>query len=180
MPAQQQIERARAPVPRLGRRDREDFSSQPCFFEPARNGTLEHPRPAWTETPAGDDEHAAPPGVRFAVDERGESAMRFDLSLSVEIEAGLDRVEATLQPFGIGPVDPRELVEGRGLNRPPALPLFCQYGLRGARRRSSSCTAPAQRRHAPHGFAPYQPVGRGRSRVICLRHQQPSGRRQQE
>src|SRR6516164_9027173 len=60
--AQQQVERTRAPVPRLRWRDREDFSPQSRFFEPARNGALEHPRPAWTETPGGDDEHAAAPG----------------------------------------------------------------------------------------------------------------------
>ncbi len=35
--------------------------------------------------------------------------MSFGLGLAVQIETGLDRMEATLQPFGIGSVDPRKM-----------------------------------------------------------------------
>ena len=138
MPAQQQVERARAPVARLRRRDREDFSPQPDFFQPSRNGTPEHPRAAWTETSAGDHEYAAPPGFRRAVDEGGERVMRFGLGLAVQIETGLDRVVAALETFGIGPVDPREMVKRRGPNLRPGTLFLGLLGLalfRGARNR---------------------------------------------
>ena len=109
---------------RLRRGDREDLSTQPHLFEPARNGALEHPRPAWTETSAGDDKHAAPPGFRRAVDERGERVMRFGLGLSVQIETGLDRVVTTLQPLGIGAIDSRKMLQGWMPNRLPAVPFL--------------------------------------------------------
>src|SRR6516165_9944122 len=48
--------------------------------------------------------------------------MRFGLGPSVQIETGLDRVEAALQPLGVGPVDPRKMVQRRRPNRlPPRL-----------------------------------------------------------
>ena len=112
LPAQQQVERAGTSVARLGRRHREDFLPQPGFFEPARNGTPEHPRPARTETAAGDNQHATPSGLGRAMDKRGERVMRFGLSFSVQIETGLDRVAAALETLGVGPVDSGEMVEG--------------------------------------------------------------------
>ena len=39
--------------------------------------------------------------------------MRFSYGLSMQIETGLDRVEAALEALGIGPVDPGEIVKGR-------------------------------------------------------------------
>src|SRR5205807_1152072 len=110
MPAEEQIERARAPIPRPRRRDRKDLSSQPLLFEPSRHRKLEHPWPAGTEAPAGDDQNTAPPGVVRPVNERGEHAMRFGLGHPVQIEPCLDRVETTLQSLCVGPIDPGEAV----------------------------------------------------------------------
>jgi len=117
MPTQQHVERPRAPVPRLRCRDGEDLPPQLRLFEPPRDRAFEHPWPAWTKTSAGDDEHAAPAGVSRLADKHREGAMRFGLGHSVQIEAVLDRVEATLQTFGTRPVDPGEAIKGWGPNR---------------------------------------------------------------
>ena len=62
------------------------------------------------------------------MDERGERVMRFGLGLSVQIETGLDRVDTALETLGIGPVDPGEMVEGRGPNLLPcSLFLGCRW-----------------------------------------------------
>jgi len=117
MPAQQQVERSRAPVPRLRRRDGEDLPPQLRLFEPPWDRALEHPWSARTETSAGDHQDAAPSGVSRLADKHREGAMRFGLGHSVQIEAVLDRVEATLQTFGTRPIDPGEAIKGRGPNR---------------------------------------------------------------
>jgi hypothetical protein len=61
------------------------------------------------------------------VDERGECVMSRRLGLAVQIEPGLDRMEATLQPFGIGPVDPRKMVQGRRPARLRRTPFLDGY-----------------------------------------------------
>jgi hypothetical protein len=90
--------------------------TQPRFFEPARNGTLEHSWAGWTQTLTGDDEHAAPPGIERAADERRKRLMRFRLGFSVQIEPRLDGMKTAFEALGVCPVDPGEMAEGRGPN----------------------------------------------------------------
>jgi hypothetical protein len=65
------------------------------------------------------------------VDKRGERVMRFRLGLSMQIETGLDRVAAALETLGTGPVDPGEMVQGRG---PNVLPCAVFLSWRSRRR----------------------------------------------
>jgi hypothetical protein len=58
------------------------------------------------------------------VDERGQRVMGFGLGLPVQIETGVDWVEAALQPFGTGPIDPRNLLLGHWPNRLPSVPFL--------------------------------------------------------
>ena len=112
VPTQQQVECASAPVARLCRRNCKDLSPQLHSLKPSWNGPFEHSRPSRTETSAGNDEHAPPPGFGGTVDERSECVMRFGFGLSVQIEPGLDPVETALETLGVGPVDSGEMVEG--------------------------------------------------------------------
>src|SRR5216683_3815846 len=54
VPVQQQVDRAGTSVVWLGRCNREDMPPQLRFLQPPRNRALEHPRPAWAESPPGD------------------------------------------------------------------------------------------------------------------------------
>src|SRR6266481_2598194 len=112
-PAQQQVERARASIPRLRRRHRKDVPPQPRLFEPPRYRSLEDPRPGRTEAASGDDQNTAPSGIARPMNKSGERAMGLGLGHSVQIEPAFDRVETALQPLGTGPVYPREPVEAR-------------------------------------------------------------------
>ena len=61
------------------------------------------------------------------MDERGERVMSLGLGHAVQIETGLDRMEATLQPFGIGPVDPSKMVQSRKPARLRRAPFLDGY-----------------------------------------------------
>src|SRR5205807_9080103 len=97
-------------VMRLGRSGRENLPAQLRFFEPARNRTLEHSRPALAESSPGDDEHAAPARGARGLDKAGECPMRLGLGHPMQVEACLDPVQTAPPPFGIGAVDPGKAV----------------------------------------------------------------------
>src|SRR5215472_17258961 len=99
--------------------------------------------------------------------------MCFGLGLSMQIETGLDRVEATLEPFGVRPIDPGETVKGRGLTLLSCLPFLRRCWCR-AQSRHNRYGSPAQRRHALDGAAPQPPVVAARHRVTHLDHRLPS------
>jgi hypothetical protein len=61
------------------------------------------------------------------VDEDGERVVGLGLSLAVQIETGLDRMEATLQALGIGSVDARKMGKTR---KPSWLPHPGFFGWR--------------------------------------------------
>src|SRR5690242_13150023 len=104
--AQQQIQRAGTSVVRLRRRDREHMPPHLWLLQPARNQTLEDARPALPKSPPGDDEHATPSRGARCSNKGTEGPMRLCLSHSVKIKARLDLAQTTLQPLGVGPVDP--------------------------------------------------------------------------
>jgi len=96
---------------RLGGGDREDVATQLRFLEPARKRAFEDPRPALAQSSPGDDEHATPTRAAGCGNEGGEGQMRLGLSHSVQIEACLYPVQAALQPFCVGTVDPGETLQ---------------------------------------------------------------------
>src|SRR5271169_3768099 len=111
LPSQQQVERSGPAVSWLGGRDRENPPAQPGLFEPARHRAFQHAGPVRTETAPGDDQHAASADLVRSHDEADEFAMGFGLGHAMEIETRLDRMEAALQPLGIGPIDAGESIE---------------------------------------------------------------------
>src|SRR5271169_1907925 len=111
LPAQQQVDGTGAAVAGLGRCNRKNSPAQPGRFEPARHRALEHARTIRTEPAPGDDQHAAPPLPVRSPDKVDEFPMGFGLGHTVEIETRVDRVEAALQPLGVGSVDTRKSVE---------------------------------------------------------------------
>jgi hypothetical protein len=172
--AQQQVGRAGTSMVRLGWCNRENMPPQLRFFQPPRNRALEHSRPAWAESPTGDDEYTAPSSIARCRDKGGEFPMRLGLGQSVQIEACFDLVQTALQPLGICAVDPGKTVECRGgVPRTRMVSLSSgRFGLRHLGwHRQHRRVATAQGPRIANDFLPYGAIT-PRSRCLArrLRH----------
>jgi len=114
---------------RLRRRDCQDLPPQLRFFEPARNRTLQNPRPALPQPPPGNDEHAALSRVPRGNDKRKERFVRLGLGHPMQIEPRLYPVQTALQPFSIGAVDPGKPGQWRQLRWDGSTLLETRNGL---------------------------------------------------
>jgi hypothetical protein len=175
--AQQHVGRTGATMTWLGRCDRQHVPAQLRLLQPSRNRALEHPRPIWAKSPPGYDEHAAPSCIARQTDKSGKRPMRLGLSHSMQIEAGLDLAQTTLQPLGVRPVDPGKPVRrSRGRHRTRLMLLGSGEHRRGrlARPDGNGGVATVQRSDTVNSSLPQRAITpRARRPARPIRHLSP-------